>query len=143
MKLKEVLKQAQKLVLEQKIDLNELDAIRKIEIFKFDIYYLKYNKNYLLFLSVECFDYIISGIQTLQSLIAFSEILKAFSSNKIDSDKHYQLDDFSAKLVRKEKKYFLKICFKKCNHCFFFDKVESSILASQLRKIIHSLSFIE
>jgi hypothetical protein len=80
-------------------------------------------------------------IQHIAQLIELVEVLKAFSSNKLDANKLYEFKDFTAKVSRKNKQYSVQISFKNWSYSFYFDKLEANIFASQLQKIVSISSF--
>ena len=75
----------------------------------------------------------------LLEVIAFVNCLIAFNSNKFDIDKSYEFESFSCKLVSQHKKINIAISFFSENEIFFYDKVEATVIAAQINKIISKL----
>ena len=75
----------------------------------------------------------------LFEVIAFVNCLNGYASNKFDIDKSYDFESFSCKLNSKNKKIYLSIKFFNENEIFFYDKIEATILAAQINKIISKL----
>lgn len=65
------------------------------------------------------------------------EILKAFSSNKLDTTKIYQISDlFTAKIAQKDGNISLSIYFTNYSYNLYLDKFECSSLAAKFGKIL-------
>ena len=75
----------------------------------------------------------------LLEVIAFVNCLIAFNSNKFDIDKSYEFESFSCKLVSQNKKINIAVKFFTENEIFYFDKLEATVLAAQINKIISKL----
>ena len=76
----------------------------------------------------------------LLEVIAFVNCLIAFNSNKFDIDKSYEFESFSCKLVSQNKKINIAVKFFSENEIiFYFDKVEATVIAAQINKIISKL----
>ena len=76
----------------------------------------------------------------LLEVIAFVNCLIAFNSNKFDIDKSYEFESFSCKLVSQHKKINIAVKFFSENEIiFYFDKVEATVIAAQINKIISKL----
>ena len=79
----------------------------------------------------------------LFEVIAFVNCLIAFNSNKFDIDKSYEFESFSCKLVSQHKKINIAVKFFSENPeneiIFYFDKVEATVIAAQINKIISKL----
>ena len=75
-------------------------------------------------------------ISYITQLIELVEVLRAFSSNKLNANKRYKFKDFTAKVSRKNEQYFAQIHFNNWSYNYYFDKLEANIFASQLQKII-------
>jgi hypothetical protein len=75
----------------------------------------------------------------LLEVIAFVNCLNGYASNKFDIDKSYEFESFSCKLTSKNKKIYLSIKFFSENEIFFYDKLEATIIAAQINKIIAKL----
>jgi hypothetical protein len=82
-------------------------------------------------------------IQHIAQLIELVEVLKAFSSNKLDANKLYYFKNFTARVSRKDKQYSVQISFSNWPYSFYFDKLEANIFASQLQKIVSISSFYD
>lgn len=76
-------------------------------------------------------------IDNIFDLIDLIEILKAFSGNKLTTNKIYNINNkFEAKIVTKNKKISLALHFKKYSYLIFLDKFECSSLAAKFSKIL-------
>lgn len=75
----------------------------------------------------------------LLEVIAFVNCLTGYASNKFDIDKSYEFQSFSCKLVSQNKKINIAISFFSENEIFHFDKVEATVIAAQINKIISKL----
>jgi hypothetical protein len=76
-------------------------------------------------------------IDDLFLFIDFIEVLKAFANNKLNTDKEYNFNDkFTAKVVSKNKIFYLKIRFKKLSFDLFYDKFEATSLSAKFSKIL-------
>ena len=75
----------------------------------------------------------------LLEVIAFVNCLNGYASNKFDIDKSYDFESFSCKLTSKNKKIYLSIKFFCQNEIFHFDKLEATVIAAQINKIIAKL----
>ena len=92
------------------------------------------------FYKIKSFNYF-NNILTkdLFEVIAFVNCLIAFNSNKFDIDKSYEFESFSCKLVSQHKKINIAIKFFSENKIFYYDKIEATVLAAQINKIISKL----
>jgi len=78
-----------------------------------------------------------SVISDVFVFIDFVEVLKAFSGNKLNTEKEYNLSNkFTAKITQKDKNIYLKIHFKNYSNSLFLDKFECSSLAAKFSKIL-------
>ena len=102
-------------------------------------YYEEFNKKRY-FYKLESLNYF-NNILTkdLFEVIAFVNCLNGYASNKFDIDKSYEFESFSCKLTSKNKKIYLSIKFFSENEIFFYDKLEATVLAAQINKIISKL----
>ena len=75
----------------------------------------------------------------LLEVIAFVNCLIAFNSNKFDIDKSYEFESFACKLVSQNKKINIAIKFFNENEIFYYDKLEATVIAAQINKIISKL----
>ena len=75
----------------------------------------------------------------LLEVIAFVNCLNGYASNKFDIDKSYEFESFSCKLTSKNKKIYLSIKFFGENEIFYYDKLEATVIAAQINKIISKL----
>ena len=75
----------------------------------------------------------------LLELIAFVNCLTGYSSNKFDIDKSYEFESFECKLVSQNKKINIAVKFFSENQIFFYDKLEATVIAAQISKIIAKL----
>lgn len=76
-------------------------------------------------------------ISDLFDFIDLIEALKAYTGNKLDTDKEYQISNsFTAKTSSKNGKMSLKIHFTNYSYSLFLDKFECSSLAAKFSKIL-------
>ena len=75
----------------------------------------------------------------LLEVIAFVNCLNGYASNKFDIDKSYEFQSFSCKLVSQNKKINIAISFFSENKIFYYDKLEATVIAAQINKIISKL----
>ena len=75
----------------------------------------------------------------LLEVIAFVNCLTGYASNKFDIDKSYEFESFNCKLVSQNKKINIAVKFFSENEIFFFDKLEATVIAAQINKIISKL----
>ena len=75
----------------------------------------------------------------LLEVIAFVNCLNGYSSNKFDIDKSYEFESFECKLVSQNKKINIAVKFFTENEIFYYDKIEATVLAAQINKIISKL----
>ena len=103
-------------------------------------FYEEFNKKRH-FYKLESFNYFNNNILTsdLLEVIAFVNCLNGYASNKFDIDKSYEFESFSCKLTSKNKKIYLSIKFFSENEIFHFDKLEATVIAAQINKIIAKL----
>ena len=102
-------------------------------------YYEEFNKKRYFFKlkSLNYFNNILT--KDLFEVIAFVNCLIAFNSNKFDIDKSYEFESFSCKLVSQHKKINIAVKFFSENKIFYFDKLEATVIAAQINKIISKL----
>ena len=97
-----------------------------------------YKKRY--FYKLESLNYFNNILTSdLLEVIAFVNCLNGYASNKFDIDKSYDFESFSCKLTSKNKKIYLSIKFFCQNEIFHFDKLEATVIAAQINKIIAKL----
>ena len=87
--------------------------------------------------SLKYFNNILIG--DLLEVIAFVNCLTGYASNKFDIDKSYEFESFSCKIVSQNKKINISIKFFSENKIFYFDKLEATVVAAQINKIISKL----
>ena len=87
--------------------------------------------------SLNYFNNILIG--DLLEVIAFVNCLNGYASNKFDIDKSYEFESFECKLVSQNKKINIAVKFFTENEIFYYDKVEATVLAAQINKIISKL----
>lgn len=75
----------------------------------------------------------------LLEVIAFVNCLTGYASNKFDIDKSYEFESFECKLVTQHKKINIAVKFFTENEIFYYDKIEATVLAAQINKIISKL----
>ena len=102
-------------------------------------YYEEFNKKRY-FYKLESFNYF-NNILTkdLMEVIAFVNCLNGYASNKFDIDKSYEFESFTCKLQSQQKKINIAVKFFSENEIFYFDKVEATVIAAQINKIISKL----
>ena len=102
-------------------------------------YYQEFNKKRY-FYKLESFNYFNNILTSdLLELIAFVNCLTGYSSNKFDIDKSYEFESFECKLVSQNKKINIAVKFLNENEIFFYDKLEATVIAAQINKIISKL----
>ena len=102
-------------------------------------FYEEFNKKRH-FYKLESFNYFNNILTSdLLEVIAFVNCLNGYASNKFDIDKSYEFESFSCKLTSKNKKIYLSIKFFSENEIFHFDKLEATVIAAQINKIIAKL----
>ena len=102
-------------------------------------FYEEFNKKRH-FYKLESFNYFNNILTSdLLEVIAFVNCLNGYASNKFDIDKSYEFESFSCKLTSKNKKIYLSIKFFSENEIFYYDKLEATVLAAQINKIISKL----
>ena len=75
----------------------------------------------------------------LFEVIAFVNCLNGYASNKFDIDKSYEFESFTCKLQSQNKKINIAVKFFTENEIFHFDKLEATVIAAQINKIIAKL----
>ena len=102
-------------------------------------YYEEFNKKRY-FYKLESLNYFNNILTSdLLEVIAFVNCLNGYASNKFDIDKSYEFESFSCKLTSKNKKIYLSIKFFGENEIFYYDKLEATVIAAQINKIISKL----
>ena len=102
-------------------------------------YYEEFNKKRY-FYKLESFNYFNNILTSdLLEVIAFVNCLNGFASNKFDIDKSYEFESFACKLVSQNKKINIAIKFFNENEIFYYDKLEATVIAAQINKIIAKL----
>ena len=102
-------------------------------------YYEEFNKKRH-FYKLESFNYFNNILTSdLLDVIAFVNCLNGFASNKFDIDKSYEFESFACKLVSQNKKINIAIKFFNENEIFYYDKLEATVIAAQINKIISKL----
>ena len=102
-------------------------------------YYEEFNKKRH-FYKLESFNYFNNILTSdLLEVIAFVNCLNGYASNKFDIDKSYEFESFTCKLQSQQKKINIAVKFFTENEIFHFDKVEATVLAAQINKIISKL----
>ena len=121
----------------QELDEKEIRATKVINMKP--SYYEEFNKKRYFFKleSLNYFNIILTA--DLLEVIAFVNCLIAFNSNKFDIDKSYEFESFSCKLVSQNKKINIAVKFFSGNEIFYYDKIEATVLAAQINKIISKL----
>ena len=102
-------------------------------------FYEEFNKKRYFF-KLESLNYFNNILTSdLLEVIAFVNCLNGYASNKFDIDKSYEFESFSCKLTSKNKKIYLSIKFFGENEIFYYDKLEATVIAAQINKIISKL----
>lgn len=124
----------------------DFEELQEIEIKPTEIHSLKPAKFVIKnkkrhFYKLESFNYFNNILTSdLLEVIAFVNCLIAFNSNKFDIDKSYQFESFTCKLVSKYKKINIAVkFFNENDEIFYYDKVEATVIAAQINKIIAKL----
>lgn len=123
----------------------EFEELEEIEIKPTEIHSLKPAKFVIQnkkrhFYKLESLNYFNNILTSdLLEVIAFVNCLNGYASNKFDIDKSYEFESFSCKLTSKNKKIYLSIKFFSENEIFFYDKLEATVIAAQINKIISKL----
>lgn len=78
-----------------------------------------------------------SVVSELFDFIDLIELLKAFTSNKLDTSKKYKISDkFTSETAQKDGNMSLKIQFTNYSYALYLDKFECSSLAAKFGKIL-------
>ena len=102
-------------------------------------YYEEFNKKRH-FYKLESFNYFNNILTSdLLEVIAFVNCLTGYSSNKFDIDKSYEFESFTCKLQSQNKKINIAVKFFTENEIFYYDKLEATVIAAQINKIISKL----
>ena len=102
-------------------------------------YYEEFNKKRH-FYKLESFNYFNNiGAIWFARRDSFCKLSKWFASNKFDIDKSYEFESFACKLVSQHKKINIAIKFFSENEIFYYDKLEATVIAAQINKIISKL----
>ena len=102
-------------------------------------YYEEFNKKRH-FYKLESFNYFNNILTSdLLDVIAFVNCLNGYASNKFDIDKSYEFESFTCKLQSQQKKINIAVKFLNENEIFFYDKLEATVIAAQINKIISKL----
>ena len=102
-------------------------------------FYQEFNKKRY-FYKLESFNYFNNILTSdLLEVIAFVNCLNGYASNKFDIDKSYEFESFSCKLQSQNKKINIAVKFFSDEIIFYFDKVEATVIAAQINKIIAKL----
>lgn len=102
-------------------------------------FYEEFNKKRH-FYKLESFNYFNNILTSdLLEIIAFVNCLNGYASNKFDIDKSYEFESFSCKLQSQNKKINIAIKFFNENEIFYYDKLEATVIAAQINKIISKL----
>ena len=121
----------------QELDEIEIKATKVIN--RKPSFYEEFNKKRYFYKleSLKYFNNILTS--DLLEVIAFVNCLTGYSSNKFDIDKSYEFESFNCKLVSQNKKINIAVKFFTENEIFYFDKLEATVLAAQINKIISKL----
>ena len=123
----------------------EFEELEEIEIKPTEIHSLKPAKFVIQnkkrhFYKLESFNYFNNILTSdLLEVIAFVNCLNGFASNTFDIDKSYEFESFACKLVSQNKKINIAIKFFNENEIFYYDKLEATVIAAQINKIIAKL----
>ncbi len=121
----------------QELDETEIKATKVINMKP--AYFEEFNKKRYFF-KLESLNYF-NNILTkdLFEVIAFVNCLNGYASNKFDIDKSYEFESFSCKIVSQNKKINIAVKFFTENKIFYYDKIEATVIAAQINKIIAKL----
>ena len=124
----------------------EFEELEEIEIKPTEIHSLKPAKFVIQnkkrhFYKLESFNYFNNILTSdLLEVIAFVNCLNGYASNKFDIDKSYEFESFNCKLVTQHKKINIAVkFFISENEIFYYDKLEATVIAAQINKIISKL----
>ncbi len=123
----------------------EFEELEEIEIKPTEIHSLKPAKFVIQnkkrhFYKLESFNYFNNILTSdLLEVIAFVNCLNGYASNKFDIDKSYEFESFECKIVSQNKKINIAIKFFSENEIFYYDKLEATVIAAQINKIISKL----
>ena len=122
----------------QELDETEIKATKVINMKP--SYYEEFKKKRY-FYKLESLNYFNNILTSdLLEVIAFVNCLTGYASNKFDIDKSYEFESFNCKLVSQHKKINIAVKFFSENEIiFYFDKVEATVIAAQINKIISKL----
>ena len=121
----------------QELDETEIKATKVINMKP--SYYEEFKKKRY-FYKIESFNYFNNILTSdLLEVIAFVNCLNGYASNKFDIDKSYEFESFECKLVSQNKKINIAISFFSENEIFYYDKLEATVIAAQINKIISKL----
>lgn len=123
----------------------DFEELEEIEIKPTEIHSLKPAKFVIQnkkrhFYKLESFNYFNNILTSdLLEVIAFLNCLNGYANNKFDIDKSYEFESFICKLTSKNKKIYLSIKFFSEAEIFYYDKLEATVIAAQINKIIAKL----
>ena len=121
----------------QELEEKEIKATKVINM-KPAYYEEFYKKRY--FYKLESLNYFNNILTSdLLEVIAFVNCLTGYASNKFDIDKSYEFESFECKIVSQNKKINISVKFFSENQIFFYDKLEATVIAAQINKIISKL----
>ena len=121
----------------QELDETEIKATKIINMKP--SFYEEFNKKRYFF-KLESLNYFNNILTSdLLEVIAFVNCLTGYASNKFDIDKSYEFESFNCKLVTQHKKINIAVKFFSENKIFFYDKLEATVIAAQINKIISKL----
>ena len=102
-------------------------------------FYEEFNKKRYFF-KLESLNYFNNILTSdLLEVIAFVNCLTGYASNKFDIDKSYEFESFTCKLQSQNKKINIAIKFFSENEIFYYDKLQATVIAAQINKIISKL----
>lgn len=121
----------------QELDETEIKATKVINMKP--SYYEEFKKKRY-FYKLESLNYFNNILTSdLLEVIAFVNCLTGYASNKFDIDKSYEFESFNCKIVSQNKKINIAVKFFTENEIFYYDKIEATVLAAQINKIISKL----
>ena len=128
------------IILTQKFETLEEKEIRATKVINMKpSFYEEFNKKRYFF-KLESLNYFNNILTSdLLEVIAFVNCLNGYASNKFDIDKSYEFESFNCKLVTQNKKINIAVKFLNENEIFFYDKLEATVVAAQINKIISKL----
>jgi hypothetical protein len=77
------------------------------------------------------------------NMLDFIQTLKSFSSKKLNPDRLYKFDDFSAKMTSHKQQKYIKIIFNNFEKAYYYDHFEAINLATKIEKVLGFINKIK